>query len=123
MNFRYARHTSNLQLVKDFYIDIIGLEYLGSFENHNDYDGIFLGYKNADWHIEFTVSPDAPISTFDEDDLLVFYMKCEQELLAKQQELLAKNIKLEVPKNPYWREHGIMISDPDGYKVVFAIVD
>ena len=43
MTFRFARHTNDLEQIKSFYIDILGFELLGDFENHNDYDGIFIG--------------------------------------------------------------------------------
>ncbi|MEN9640392.1 MAG: hypothetical protein RLZZ262_2261, partial [Bacteroidota bacterium] len=31
------------------------------------------------------------------------------------------NIDLVIPKNPYWADNGILIADPDGFKIVFAI--
>jgi hypothetical protein len=43
MTFRFARHTNDLERIKSFYITILGFELLGSFENHNGYDGIFIG--------------------------------------------------------------------------------
>jgi hypothetical protein len=43
MTFRFARHTNNLEQLKSFYIYILGLELLGGFENHNGYDGVFIG--------------------------------------------------------------------------------
>jgi len=39
------------------------------------YNGVFLGVKDAGWHLEFTTSVDAPQHQPDEDDLLVFYQK------------------------------------------------
>ena len=56
MDFRFARHTNNLENLKLFYIHILGFELLGGFENHNDYNGIFIGKPNEDWHLEFTQS-------------------------------------------------------------------
>ena len=53
MIFRHARHTSCLDKIEKFYTDIVGLEKLGSFENHSNYNGIFLGHKNSNWHLEF----------------------------------------------------------------------
>ena len=35
MKFRYARHTNNLGTLIDFYQNIIGLEKLGGFKDHN----------------------------------------------------------------------------------------
>ncbi len=121
MTFRYARHTTNLQEIEKFYTEIIGLEKIGSFENHNDYDGLFLGHKNSNWHLEFTTSTNKPNSKFDQDDILVFYLNSEIELAQIKKTLKQKNINLEAPKNPYWSENGIMISDPDRFKVVFTV--
>lgn len=121
MTFRYARHTTDLNRIEKFYTEIVGLEKLGGFENHNNYDGLFLGHKNSDWHLEFTTSTDQPKSKFDEDDILVFYVNSEIELAIIKKTLTQRNIKLEIPKNPYWKENGILISDPDNFKIIFSV--
>lgn len=121
MTFRYARHTDNLIKIEQFYTEIVGLEKLGYFENHNNYNGIFLGQKNSNWHLEFTSSSEQPKSKFDEDDILVFYVNSEIELTRIKQTIENKCITLEVSKNPYWNANGIMVSDPDNFKVVFSV--
>jgi hypothetical protein len=121
MTFRYARHTINLNKIERFYTEIVGLEKLGGFENHNDYNGLFLGYKNSNWHLEFTTSTEQPKSKFDDDDILVFYVNTEVELRRVKNTINNNNIILEIPKNPYWAENGIMISDPDNFKVIFSV--
>ena len=121
MKFRYARHTSNLAPLITFYTEIVGLQKLGGFKEHNNYDGVFLGWENKDWHLEFTVSPDKPASSFDEDDASVFYLHSKEELAQKQILLQQQGIELLKPKNPYWEENGIMIQDPDGYRIIFSV--
>ncbi|MDI9339692.1 MAG: VOC family protein [Sediminibacterium sp.] len=121
MIFRYARHTTDLGKIEKFYTDVIGLEKLGGFENYENYNGLFLGHKNADWHLEFTTSDEKPKSQFDEDDILVFYVNSDIELTSIKKRLVNKTIKPEAPKNPYWITHGVMISDPDNFKIVFSI--
>ena len=121
MTFRYARHTDDLIKIEQFYTEIVGLEKLGHFENHNNYNGIFLGQKNSNWHLEFTSSSEQPKSKFDEDDILVFYVNSEIELTKLKQTIENKCITLEVSKNPYWNANGIMVSDPDNFKVVFSV--
>ena len=121
MTFRYARHTTNLQKIEKFYTEIAGLEKLGGFENHENYNGLFLGHKSFNWHLEFTTSAEKPKSQFDEDDILVFYVNSEIELAKIKKNIKLKNIKLEVPKNPYWIENGIMVSDPDNFKIIFSV--
>lgn len=121
MTFRIARHTANLQKIEAFYTTIAGLQKLGGFQNHHNYDGIFLGYPHEDWHLEFTSLDQAPDSRFDEDDLLVLYVNTAIELAEIKKNVARESIPLIVPKNPYWIENGLMIADPDGYKIVFAV--
>ena len=73
MKLRVARHTKDLQPLINFYTTILGLEIIGEFKDHNNYDGVFMGIKNTSWHLEFTVSGEQPDHHPDEDDLLVFY--------------------------------------------------
>lgn len=120
MKFRVARHTTDLQAIIGFYCGILDLELLDEFHNHNDYDGIFIGNRDADWHLEFTISNENPQHNSDADDLLVFYPQSEAEfdhIIAKFQ--LNKIQELE-PKNPYWKIHGKTYSDPDGFRIVIS---
>ena len=85
---------NNSKKIEKFYTEIVGLEKLGSFENHNNYDGLFLGHKNSNWHLEFTTSLEKPESKFDEDDILVFYVNSEVEYKKVKKALNQKNINL-----------------------------
>lgn len=120
MKFRHARHTSKMNLLKDFYTQIIGLDFLGEFKNHAGYDGIFIGKINSDWHLEFTQNNETANHTFDEDDLLVFYPETDAEFEVIKQRIDLHKIERIIPKNPYWKENGILILDPDGYRVVIS---
>lgn len=120
MKFRIARHTSNLQVIIDFYTQNLGLEVLGSFENHNDYDGIFLGKNGLDWHLEFTVSFDAPKHHPDEDDLLVFYINNLEEFEQMKANFKRNKHQVVSSKNPYWNQHALTYLDPDGFRVVIV---
>ena len=57
----------------------------------------------------------------DEDDALVFYVNSEIEISEIKNRITKESIEIEEPKNPYWSKNGIMISDPDGYKIIFAL--
>ena len=81
MTFRFARHTNDLEAIKSFYITILDFKLLGSFENHNNYNGVFLGFQNADWHLEFTVSNEKANHHFDEDDILVLYLGSQNKYM------------------------------------------
>lgn len=120
MTLRVARHTNNLEKIKSFYIDILGFELLGSFENHNNYDGVFIGKPNSDWHFEFTTSADKANHYFDEDDILVLYPTEIKEHEDLVRNLSNSNSIAIAPKNPYWNENGKMFQDPDGYRIVIS---
>jgi catechol 2,3-dioxygenase-like lactoylglutathione lyase family enzyme len=120
MTFRFARHTNDLEQIKSFYIDILGFELLGGFENHNGYNGIFIGKSNENWHLEFTKSEDIVLFDFNEDDILVFYPNSKMEFDFIMNKIQSKKIEFIKAKNPYWNENGKMILDPDGYRVVIS---
>lgn len=120
MILRIARHTNNLKLIQEFYTNILGFELLGSFENHSNYNGIFLGKSNLNWHLEFTQSNEAANHYFDEDDILVLY----PETVLEYDELLIRvsmnNITFINAKNTYWNQNGKMFLDPDGARIVLS---
>ncbi|WP_066757998.1 VOC family protein [Crocinitomix algicola] len=125
MKLRIARHTQQLQPIIDFYTKIIGLSITGKFENHQGYDGVFLGLPNQqnaqnNWQLEFTVSWIQPHHYPDPDDLLVFYPKSQAEYALIVKKMQSANIKPVRPQNPYWKKHGITLLDPDGYGVVIV---
>ncbi|NAW50264.1 phosphoribosylanthranilate isomerase [Elizabethkingia argentiflava] len=120
MKFRYARHTSNLQIIKQFYTHILGLEVLGVFEDHEGYEGLFLGKKNENWHLEFTASLTTPKHFPAADDLLVFYPESTQELNLISERITTSKITRFTPQNPYWEKKAIYIKDPDGYGVIIV---
>lgn len=120
MTFRYARHTNNLEQLKSFYIDVLGLELLDGFENHDGYNGVFLGKQDENWHLEFTQSDEIANHTFDDDDLLVFYPNSKLEFELLQEKLEHHSIQFVKSKNPYWNENGIQFLDPDGFGIVIS---
>lgn len=120
MEFRNARHTNNLKLIEEFYTQIIGLELLFSFENHNNYSGIFLGKQGHDWHLEFTTSNDKAIHKFDIEDAMVFYPASNEEYNHIVERIETNGIGKLKAKNPFWNENGIMIKDPDGFGIIVS---
>ena len=121
MKFRYARHTNNLNALTKFYTNVLGLEILGSFENHSNYNGVFLGLPNLNWHIEFTVSHEEADHNPDDDDLIVFYLKSKEELDEIREKLAHFKVPLVKSKNPYWQINGIEIRDPDNFGIILTI--
>ena len=101
MKCRIARHTDDLKPMINFYRDILGLQVLGEFRDHNNYNGCFLGKEGLDWHLEFTASADSPDHQPDQDDLLVFYVESQKEYMLLNKRFKAMGIDPVVPKNPY----------------------
>lgn len=51
---RIARPTGRLEEVVRFYAEGLGLTVLGSFEDHEGFDGVIVGLRGAHFHLEFT---------------------------------------------------------------------
>jgi len=121
MKFRYARHTNNLNALTEFYTNVLGLEILGSFENHSNYNGIFIGVPGLNWHIEFTESHEEADHNPDDDDLIVFYLKSKEELDLIREKIAHFKVPIVKSKNPYWQTNGIEIRDPDNFGIILTI--
>ena len=122
MNFRVARHTDNLEPIIKFYRDLLGLEVIGEFNNHDKYDGVFIGKVGLNWHLEFTTSEESPKHQTDKDDLLVFYLESEEEYISVKQKFDDNGLSSVQSKNPYWNNNGSTYLDPDGFRIVITIM-
>ena len=120
MNFRVARHTDSLEPIIKFYRDLLGLEVIGKFINHNKYDGVFIGKEGLHWHLEFTTSNQSPKHLTDKDDLLVFYLDTEEEYNLLKRKFNDNGLSSVQSKNPYWNNNGTTYIDPDGFRIVIS---
>ncbi len=120
MTYRFARHTNNLVKIKSFYIDVLGFELLGNFENHNNYNGLFIGKPNENWHLEFTKSKEIINFNFGTEDYLVFYPENAIDYNAIIKRIAENKIEFIQSKNPYWNENGKIILDPDGFSIIIS---
>lgn len=119
MTLRVARHTNDLEKIEAFYIDLLGFERLGGFQDHNGYDGVFIGKPGINWHFEFTQSEEKAHHTFDEDDIIVLYPETilEYSILIDS---ISKSVSFISSKNPYWNENGKIFLDPDGFRIILS---
>lgn len=74
-HLRVARPTDYMTEIVRFYLDGLGLEVLGSFKGHDDFNGVMLGQAGTQYHLEFMhkhghEADCAPT----QDDLVVFYL-------------------------------------------------
>ena len=115
---RVARPTDRLEDVVRFYSQGLGLVVLGSFENHDGFDGVMLGTPGAAYHLEFTRSEHKAGRAPSEDNLLVFYIPDQQEWLTAVDRMAAAGYQPVRSFNPYWDRRGRTYEDPDGYRVV-----
>jgi hypothetical protein len=116
---RIARPTDNLTGVVTFYEHGLGFGRLGSFEDHEGFDGVMLGAPGAAYHLEFTRSRGhlagrAPTR----DNLLVFYLPDRRAWQEAVDRMLAAGFAPVPSVNPYWDRDGLTFEDPDGYRVV-----
>jgi catechol 2,3-dioxygenase-like lactoylglutathione lyase family enzyme len=117
MQLRVARHSSQLEEVVRFYRDGLGLPEIGRFENHAGYDGVFLAVPGTDAHLEFTSGGQHPPPAPNPESLLVLYLGSGDAVAAARERVAAEPV---APANPYWRRHGVTLSDPDGFYVVLV---
>ena len=116
---RVARPTNQMEAVVRFYTEGVGLMVLGSFEDHEAFDGVMLGIPGASYHLEFTrkrghAAGRAPT----QDNLLVFYIDDPQEWQHAIERMSAAGYQPVPSFNPYWDRLGRTYEDPDGYRVV-----
>lgn len=116
---RMARPTDQLDKVKAFYVEGLGLEVVGQFENHQGYDGLMIGLPGRDYHLEFTQHVEgSPCPAPSHDNLLVFYMPNKYQIELVVNRLEGMGYPVIEPENPYWLDKGKTITDPDGWRIV-----
>src|SRR5438552_11675258 len=94
MQVRFARATDRLEEALRFYRDGLGLEVLGSFVNHDGFDGVMLGRRGESWHLELThqrgtVVGRAPSA----ENLIVLYFPVEAAWHAAVARMLAQGFE------------------------------
>ncbi|HEX7373634.1 MAG TPA: VOC family protein [Steroidobacteraceae bacterium] len=116
---RIARPVSDLARAESMYVQGLGYEVLGRFQDHAGFDGVMLGDPGGDHHLEFTYARRHPLMpTPTVEDLLVLYVASHEEWQAACARMSAAGFKHVPAFNPYWDERGQTFEDPDGYRVV-----
>lgn len=124
IRFRIARPTDKFEEVIAFYEEGLGLKRIGEFNDHDGYDGVMFGLPDEEYHLEFTRHIDgSPCPAPTKDNLLIFYIKEYNEIEKVSKRLHAMGYDEVEPENPYWKEKGITIEDPDGWRIVLMQIE
>lgn len=120
-SMRVARPVQAIGASLEFYVEILGLEHLGGFHDHEGYDGAFVGVTGADWHVELTShSTGSPPPSPTDEDLLVLYLSLGDVAAAAGRLAAAGSPPLR-HANPYWASVGaVVVRDPDRYLLVLC---
>ena len=118
-HLRIARPVSDLARTRTMYCRGLGLRVVGSFEDHDGFDGLMLGMAGTSYHFEFTycrANPVVPTPT--REDLTVFYLLSSPQWYDVCNKVRAAGFKQVVSSNPYWDVRGHTYEDFDGYRIV-----
>lgn len=118
-HLRIARPTDNLPEIVRFYRDGLGFEIIGSFEDHDGFDGIMLGHPHLAYHLEFTHHRGHQVGGApSKENLLVFYLPELDEWQRAVDRMVAHGYQPVASYNPYWDQRGKTFEDADGYRIV-----
>jgi GNAT superfamily N-acetyltransferase len=117
MQLRIARHTEQMREIVAFYRDGLGLSEVGSFKDHDGYNGVFLAVPGTNAHLEFTTGGAHGVPAPHPESLVVLYLGSNAEVENAVDRLGGKPV---AAANPYWAEHGVTVVDPDGFRVVLV---
>lgn len=120
-NFRVARPSNDLESMRRFYVEGLGLSVLAEFTAHDGFDGLILSLPDGSTQIEFTraqghVAPRAP----SEDHLLVFYLEDNLAFETAIERMRVHGFQQASSFNPYWDRYGVTFEDPEGYRTVIV---
>lgn len=119
VQIRFARPTGQMDEVTAFYREGLGLPVIFSYEDDADYDGIMFGLPGRQYQLEITRHRgDRPCPAPPPDSLLVLYIPDQKARDILVERLAKMGYTPSAPRNTYWAEKGVTISDPDGWNVV-----
>lgn len=123
-HIRLARPSQDPSLVARMYCDGLGFQVLGTFTDHDGFDGVMVGDSGMGYHLEFTRHRSEPvIPTPTPEDLLVFYLPDKSHWLASEQRLVKAGFQRTSSHNPYWEKCGSTWIDIDSYRLVLQNAD
>ena len=121
-HLRIARPTADLQLAERFWVGGVGMEVLWRTPDNLDHGHqlLMVGWRAATWHIELVCDKAyAALNSPSEEDLLVVYLAAPIDSVTALRIAECGGVRT-ASRNPYWDEHGVTFSDPDGYRLVLT---
>ena len=116
---RIARPVGDLARSQAMYCRGLGLRVLGSFADHDGFDGVMLGLPGAAFHFELTHCRSHPsLPSPGAEELVVFYLPDAAQWRRGCADMLVAGFRAVASFNPYWDRRGKTFEDPDGYRVV-----
>ena len=116
---RVSRPTDRLPDVVRFYVVGLGFDELGSFEDHDGFDGAMIGAAGAPYHLEFTHKRGHTVGlAATKENILRFYLPDVEQWQVAGERMEAAGYAAVKSINPYWDRCGRTFEDPDGYRVV-----
>ena len=102
----------------------LGFEIIGSFEDHQGFDGIMLGHPQTSYHLEFTHHREHVVGKApSQEHLLAFYLPDPQQWELAVERMVKAGFAPVPAYNPYWDVRGKTFEDADGYRVVLEQSD
>ena len=106
--------------MRQFYGNLLGLEEIGSFNDHAGFDGVMFGCPGREFHLEFTRADTSEVPVWSAETLLVLYVPDRAGFDEIVTRLTAANVPSVESDNPYWQSNGKTFLDPDGRRVVLS---
>jgi hypothetical protein len=116
---RVARSTDRLDEITNMYVSGLGFKLIGSFKDHDGFNGSIIGHPHHAYHLEFTHHRGIKVGNAPtKDNLLIFYIPNTTECTLNCQAMEKAGFKHVQSYNSYWDLSGKTFEDLDGYRVV-----
>jgi catechol 2,3-dioxygenase-like lactoylglutathione lyase family enzyme len=118
---RVSRATNDFAAIRSFYVESLGFQELAKFEDHEGFDGLILGHREAPYHLEFVKErgSEAPRAN-SKEPYLVFYLGTDCELSLVEARMAGNGFYPVKSHNPYWDRCGLTFEDSEGYRCVVS---
>lgn len=116
---RVGRPTDHLEEITKMYVEGLGFEIIGGFDNHSKFSGRMVGHPKHNYHLEFTTHTEEKAGRAPtRENLLIFYFPEESAYKNAIKRISNSGFQKVKSFNPYWDNAAETFEDLDGYRVV-----